>query len=264
MSHNDHAARLYRRIAVGLGSAAGGLVAAAWLPMATAHGSVENDFDPFEDAGFTDGRTIDALLTPTVAAQLDSIIDNTNISISYDGVTLLQIGSAAADSGRLGDLAVAIGPNSIANAGVLGGSDWFNTAFADGDKAIAASGAGNFNDAYAIGAGSISNAGGSIDNLSSGNFADAVGDLTSAIAGTQASQVPSGFDTAFAFDPTAGPNETTVALATQGFGDLATAFGQGTLAEAGLAGSFDFGAALSDGVSSTGATAGNFLVDVVP
>jgi hypothetical protein len=262
MSYNHRTTQLRRRIAIGLGSAAGGLLAAALLPMATAHAIVENDFDPFEDAGFTDGRTIDALLSPTIAAQLDAIIDNTNISISYDGVTLLQIGSAAADSGRLNDLAIAIGPHSIANAGpsLISGQNDF--AFANGDHAIAASGLGQFNDAIANGTNSVANAGGSTGNLSNFNFADAFGTDTGAVAGTQATQIPSGYDVALAFDPTG--SDPTSALATQGFADFATALGSGSLAEAGLAGSFDFGAALSDGVSSTGATAGNFLVDIVP
>jgi hypothetical protein len=262
MSHSDHTTQLHRRIAIGLGSVAGGLLAAAFLPMATAHAIVEGDLDPFGDAGFTDGRTLDALLTPTIAAQLDAIVDNTNISISFDGVTLLQLGSAAADSGRTGDLAIAIGANSIANAGIPEEPGQFDIAVANGANSIAASGLGNFNDAFATGAGSVANAGGSVDNLSSGNFADAFGAVTSAIAGTQASDIASGGDVALAVDLTG--SDPTTALATQGFSDLAEAFGSGTLAEAGLAGSFDLGAALSDGVSSTAATGGNFLVDIVP
>jgi hypothetical protein len=265
MSHNDHITPLHRRIAIGLGSVAGGLLAAALLPMttmATAHASVEGDLDPFEDLGFTDGRTLDLLLTPTVAAQLDGIVDNLNISISYNGITLLQLGSAAADSGRLGDLAIAIGPHSIANAGISDIPGWFDVAYANGANSIAASGLGNFNDAYATGTNSVANAGGTADNLSSFNLAEAVGNVTSAIAGTQASQIPSGYDTAFAFDATG--SDPTIALATQGFADLAAAFGSGSLAEAGLPGSFDIGAALSDGATSTAATGGNFLFDIVP
>jgi hypothetical protein len=262
MSLNDHTARLHRRITVGLGSVAGGLLAAAFVPMATAHGSVENDFDPFADAGFIDGSSLDALLTPTVAAQLDAIVDNANISISFDGMTLLQLGSAAADSGRSGDLAIAIGANSIANAGISDLPGKFDVAIANGANSVAGAGGGSFNDAFATGSGSVVDAGGSADNLSSGNFADAIGNLTSAIAGTQGTDVLSGNDVALAFDPTG--SDTTIALATQGFSDLAAAFGSGSLAEAGLTGNFDLGAALADGITSTGATGGSFLADIVP
>jgi hypothetical protein len=262
MSYNDRTTQLHRRIAIGLGSAAGGLLAAAFLPMATAHAIIEADLDPFSDAGFTDGRTLDALLSPTIAAQLDAIVDNTNISISFDGVTLLQLGSAAADSGRTGDLAIAIGANSIANAGIPLIPGQFDIAFADGANSIAASGLGQFDDAFASGANSVANAGGSADNLSNGDFASAFGTDTAAIAGTQATQVPSGNDIALAFDPTGSAPSS--ALAVQGNFDLAEVFGAGSLAEAGMIGNFDLGAALADGVTSTGATGGSFLVDIVP
>jgi hypothetical protein len=175
---------------------------------------------------------------------------------------LLQLGSAAADSGRLGDLAIAIGPHSIANAGISDIPGWFDVAYANGDHAIAADGDGAFNSAYATGANSVANAGGAAGNLSNFNFADAVGTNTAAVAGSQATQVPSGYDTALSFDFTG--SDPTNAVATQGFADLAAAFGSGALAEAGIPGSFDIGAALSDGATSTAATGGNFLIDIVP
>jgi hypothetical protein len=80
MSRNDRTAAL-RRIALGLGTAAGGLLAAALIPMATASADpfIIDDNDPFTDLGLANGATLDGLLPANLAAPLD-------MSIEADGI----------------------------------------------------------------------------------------------------------------------------------------------------------------------------------
>jgi hypothetical protein len=184
-----------------------------------------------------------------------------DIAISVDGIPLIQSGSAVADSG-MGDIAIAIGAGSTADAGVGEGAGLFDTAFASGDGSTATSGGGNFDSAsangadsnafsadgnydsaFASGTGSNADAGGFSDNLSSFDYSSAVGtnsDAESGVIGDFSGLT--GADIATVFDPS------------------------GTVGSTALAGNgvFDLGAVFSDGVSSTGAVGGSFLVDIVP
>jgi hypothetical protein len=78
MSRNDRSAAR-RRIALGLGTAAGGLLAAALIPMATASAAPDND--PFVDLGLANGPALDALLPSfSFATHLDAFFDADGIN----------------------------------------------------------------------------------------------------------------------------------------------------------------------------------------
>ena len=82
MSRNDRTAAR-RRIALGLGTAAGGLLAAALIPMATASADpliVVLDNDPFSDLGLANGAALDATLPATFASPFDMFIDADGIN----------------------------------------------------------------------------------------------------------------------------------------------------------------------------------------
>ena len=82
MSRNDRTAAR-RRIALGLGTAAGGLLAAALIPMATASADpfiFVIDNDPFDDLGLANGPALDATLPLSLATQLDTFIDADGIN----------------------------------------------------------------------------------------------------------------------------------------------------------------------------------------
>jgi hypothetical protein len=78
MSRNDRTAAR-RRIALGLGAAAGGLLAAALIPMATAS-AAPADNDPFTDLGLANGPALDATLPANLAAPFDMFIDTDGIN----------------------------------------------------------------------------------------------------------------------------------------------------------------------------------------
>lgn len=78
MSRNDRTAAR-RRIALGLGTAAGGLLAAALIPMATAS-AAPGDVDPFSDLGFANPGALDALLPASFAAPFDVFVDTDGIN----------------------------------------------------------------------------------------------------------------------------------------------------------------------------------------
>ena len=79
MSRNDRTPQRRRRIALGLGTAAGASLAAALISMGTAHAIVGEVPDPFEDVlGATNGAPIDTFvntLDPTFAVNLDVLYD---------------------------------------------------------------------------------------------------------------------------------------------------------------------------------------------
>jgi len=79
MIRNDRTAE-HRRIALGLGTAAGGLLAAALIPMATASAAPAPDIDPFGDLGFANSAAWDALLPASFASSLDAFIDADGIN----------------------------------------------------------------------------------------------------------------------------------------------------------------------------------------
>jgi hypothetical protein len=79
MSRNDRTAAR-RRIALGLGTAAGGLLAAALIPMATASAAPAPDIDPFGDLGFANPAALDALLPASLASPFDVFVDTDGIN----------------------------------------------------------------------------------------------------------------------------------------------------------------------------------------
>jgi hypothetical protein len=175
-------------------------------------------------------------------------IPGLNLAISFDGMSLFQSGSAEAVTGTGGDFAVAFGADSVAGAGETGFSGTNDTAWAFGNGSDAFSGDGNFNNAVAA------------DFTGVGGFAEA-GGATSTLTGN--------FDNAFYL----GPSPETGAFAgwvgpgTTGSNDIAAVFDPsgpaGSLALAGD-GDFNLGAAIGDALSSTGATGGNFLLEILP
>jgi hypothetical protein len=233
-------------LAVGLGI---GAAAAATSPTAAADpGAPANPLPLIPD-----------LLVPLDAAAVPAA--PMDIAISVDGIPLVQSGSAVADSG-FGDIAIAMGAGSTADAGSSEGSGLFDTAFANGIGATATSGGGSFDSATANGDGSNAFA---ADGIYNSAFA----------SGTNSDASASGFsDNLSSFDSASavGTNAFAESGVIDGFsgqtgGDIATVFDPsgtvGSTAEAGN-GFFDLGAALSDGVTSTGAVGGSFLVDIVP
>jgi hypothetical protein len=200
---------------------------------------------------------------PVAAAEVPSTL---NLSISVDGFSLFSSGTAEAESGT-GDIAIAYGADSFAASGTGdAGTGIFDSAFADGTHTIAESGEGNFNAASADGAFSEAGATGSSINSSSFDYASAVGAETNAEAGSfesfPGSTAPAGGDVAIVFEPSG--TEGSDAFAGNGFADLATIYGEGNFAFAGLAGSYDLAAIFGDSLGAAHATGGNFLLDILP
>ena len=79
MSRNDRTAAR-RRIALGLGTAAGGLLAAALIPMATASAAPDIEPDPYTDLGLANGPALDALTPASFAAPFDMFVDTDGIN----------------------------------------------------------------------------------------------------------------------------------------------------------------------------------------
>ncbi len=98
MSRNDRTAAR-RRIALGLGTAAGGLLAAALIPMATAS-AVPADLDPFGDLGLANPAPLDVLLPASFASSLDAFIDADGINYADNDffADLLGPGGSAIDT----------------------------------------------------------------------------------------------------------------------------------------------------------------------
>jgi hypothetical protein len=186
--------------------------------------------------------------------------------ISIDGMNLFPTdGNTATANSGMGDIAIAIGNGSEANAGAgdaFGETlapGQFDTAFAVGTNSLASAGQGDFNNAFADGTGSLAAVGGFNGIVSNGDWASAIGQNANAEAGvfTVASQ----HDGALVFDPFGTLGST--ALAGDGNVDLASVFGDGSMADVGT-GSYDLGLVLGDGLSSSAAQGGNFLIDIVP
>jgi hypothetical protein len=236
---------------------------------------------------------------PVPAADIPGL----DLSISFDGMSLFQSGNADAETG-LGtfSFAIASGDDSVASAGTgEPGTRLFDSAFATGAESDAASGGGILNAAVATGAGTMANAEDGNVNLASaigpGSSTDAQdGNFLAAIASGQGSDAVAGGTSAnpssFDYSTAIGPNTTatsgvfgdfsgqtggdfatvidtsgtvgSTASAGNGVADFASVFGDSSLADAGLNGSFNVGAAIGDGLSSTGATGGNFLLEILP
>jgi hypothetical protein len=77
MSSADRTTNQRRRIAVGLGAATGGVLAAAFISMGTAQADTEQP-DPFTDIFGANGASLDAFLTavnPGEATEVDAAVD---------------------------------------------------------------------------------------------------------------------------------------------------------------------------------------------
>jgi hypothetical protein len=184
--------------------------------------------------------------------------DPNDIAISFNGMTLFQVGSATATSGA-GDFAFADGAGSTALAGVSN-SGQFDSAVAYGTDSIANTEQGDFNSAFADGDHSDAVAGGGTLNFTSnGDFASAVGTHTTAIA--VALTAPSHNDVASVFDPFGSLGSTAEAI--DGNFDLAAVVGDDSLAKAGSIGNFDLSEVFGNALDSTTATGGNFLTDIL-
>jgi hypothetical protein len=94
MSRNDRTAPR-RRIALGLGTAAGGLLAAALIPMATAS-ATPADIDPFTDLGLANGPALDVLLPASFASSLDAFIDADGINYADNDFFVDLLGPSGA------------------------------------------------------------------------------------------------------------------------------------------------------------------------
>ena len=225
-----------------------------------------------------------------------------DLQISIDGVDLLPLaGNTATATSGMGDIAIAFGDGSVAQAGAgsfLGQTlspGTFDIAIANGDGSSASAGQGNFDSAFADGTSSTAAVGGYNGVSSNGDWATAFGSHTDAEAGVF-SAVPSQNDGALVVDPfgtlgsTADAGDGNSDLASvfgdnssafagggsavtdsgdlPGNFDLATVFGNASDATAGSTltapGDFDLAAVFGDILHSTAATGGNFLVDILP
>lgn len=206
-------------LAVGLGI---GAAVAAMPPTASADTST----DPFSWIG---GLDLGDLSVPAPAATLD-------MQISIDGMDLLPTaGNTATASSGMGDIAIAIGPLSFANAN----DGLFDSAFADGSGSNAVAGlTGNFDSATAIGSGS--NAVASVGSLDSAT-ADGTGSTAFAVEGSADSATANG--------------DGSTAMAENGSNDTASVFGTNSLAQA-LFGNGDVASINNTGSSPDFAVAG--------
>jgi hypothetical protein len=252
-------------LAVGLGI--GAVVAAT---AGTAAADPVWPLDPNVAAASVDGVTG----TLGTAAADPAALPDPDIQVSIFGLDLFPTaGNTATASSDLGDLAIAIGNGSVAQAtgGIL------DTAFADGTSSAAAAASGNLDTATALGAGSDAFADdGSLDSataLGAGDHASALdGSLNSAtavgnsiaVAGFGSGDVASIINTGSALDSAQAGGVAEFG----GSNDTAFVLGTGSTADAGAdfsaAGNFDLGAVFGDMLNSTGATGGNFLVDILP
>jgi hypothetical protein len=100
MSRNDRTPQR-RRIALGLGTAAGASLAAAFISMGTAH-AITAGSDPFEDVlGATNGAPIDTFvntLDPTFAVNLDVLYDGFSTTDADPFADMLGATGAPLDS----------------------------------------------------------------------------------------------------------------------------------------------------------------------
>jgi hypothetical protein len=130
MSHQDRAPRR-RRIALGLGTAAGASLAAAFLSMGTAHAIIGETPDPFDDLNVPGGATLDPFVNsidPIFAANLDGYADNIDPADTNAFADLLGPSGAALDTANP-TLSAQLDP--FADALTAGASPTDTDAFAD-------------------------------------------------------------------------------------------------------------------------------------
>ncbi len=217
--------------------------------------------DPVSAPGPNVAAALDAATGIAGAAADPAGSTDPDVAISIDGFTLFAEGTANATSGA-GDLAIALGPNSIASAGLFGIGSTGDFAFADGNGTVATDFGGSFDFATAVGNASSAVANGNLDSatvfgpnsLAEAHFGN--GDLASVI------------NTASAPDEAvAGGSIDNSVLSVLGNVDIASVLGTDSTAEAGAnattPGSFDLAAISGDMLTAT-ATGSNFLADILP
>jgi hypothetical protein len=191
-----------------------------------------------------------------------------DMQISIDGIDLFPTaGNTATATSGMGDIAIAIGPNTSARA--VDGT--FDTAFVDGADSQAQVGGGDFDSGTVIGddSGVISGFSGSLDNdIVFGNDSDSFaglgnGDLAF-VDNTSAANTGIIDDVA-----DAGGNHTATGTAVLGNFDIASVVGAtDSFAQAGSTdttpGSFDLATVLLGDLVNAVATGGNFFSDIVP
>jgi hypothetical protein len=227
--------------------------------------------DPTPDPNIFSSIDVSSLLQDIFPA---TAADPSNIAISVDGFSLLQEGTATANSGS-GDFAIAVGNDASATA--TGG--FGDMASASGTDATASATDGNFNFASAS---SVFSTTGGTATAGNGSFDVAE---EGGLNGTATADNGS-FDGAFALTGASG-----TAIAQFGNGDFANTTGDGFSSAGGTSefignadyaanlgslmsamagssdtasGSFDIAAILASGTPDATATGGNFLVDILP
>ena len=121
--------------------------------------------------------SIDSLLTGALPAA-----DTSDLAISFDGITLLQEGSAHASSGS-GDFAIADGADTTATAT---GTDDYAAVFGTGSSAVAGGPSGNADIALVDGDGSNAFAGGTANDPGTSDYSLIFGNGDTANAGGDA------------------------------------------------------------------------------
>jgi hypothetical protein len=190
--------------------------------------------------------------SPGIASADPSAFDFNDIAISFDGYSLLSTGTATADSGAHGEFNFAFADGAGAEADAQNGIG--NVAEAEGTDAYAVASDGNSNTAIDIG----NNA----NLIDQGAFAGDGGYLFGGPGNNDLAFVLG--DNSFAgAGGSGGPLEPTLA----GDNDIAAVFGAGSDASAGAndfgAGDFDLASAFGDSLNPD-ATGANYLVDILP
>jgi hypothetical protein len=193
-----------------------------------------------------------AAISPGIASADPSAFDFNDIAISFDGYSLLNTGTATANSGTHGEFNFAFADGAGADATATGGTG--DVAEAEGIDASAVASDGNYDTAVDIGNNN--------DPFNDGAYAGANEFLFGGPGNNDLALVLG--DNSFAgAGGVGGPLEPTVA----GDNDIAAVFGTGSDAFAGAndfgAGNFDLATAFGDGLNPD-ATGANYLVDILP
>jgi hypothetical protein len=228
--------------------------------------------DPSGASGL-DLTTLDSLLIPFTS---DAASDTSamNLAVSYDGMTVIQMGDATASSSPGGGLAIADGDGAVAEAGTYTNPDGYVTtgtgdyALATGTDSTAIATGADYSTATASDGGTAASGlaispGGSV-SLSPAYFDSAHATGTGSVADAEGGS----FDTATASDGgTADSGFLTSTIPgigdfSGGAGDSATADGAGSTADAGLGNNdiaevFGSGSSAIDGGDEATLTAGN-------
>ena len=193
-------------------------------------------------------------LSPGIASADPSAFDFNDLAISFDGYSLLSTGTATADSGTHGEFNFAFADGAGANASAGGYDGIGDIAEAQGTDASAVASYGNFDTAVDIG-----------NNNDPFNYGAYAGADQYLFGG------PGNHDLAFVLGDNsvagAGGSGGPAELSLIGDNDIAAVFGTGSDASAGadnfFTGNFDLATAFGDGLNPD-ATGANYLVDILP